>query len=100
MKLRKEIRNAAIIAAATICTYPFLNSLATLERGHADIGGEEVILAAGIIIPIMMIANGYQRWSQRKGGTHTNMNTADNTESEESILSECLSAECIIAQVE
>lgn len=76
----KRIIAAAIIAMVTIGAYPALNRLATSERGYDAFGGEELVLAFGIVIAILVLTSSTDK---KRGAAHPKANRPT-TESEHS----------------
>ncbi len=78
--MKKRIIAAAILAIAAIAAYPALNRLAVLERGYDAFGGEELVIAFGIVIAILLLAGG----ADKKRGAARPKANRPTTESEHS----------------
>lgn len=76
----KRIITAAIVAIIVIGAYPALNRLAIDERGYDAFGGEELVLAFGIIIAVLVLTSGMDK---KRGAARPKANRPT-TESEHS----------------
>lgn len=76
----KRIIAAAIVAIIAIGAYPALNRLAVEERGYDALGGEELVLAFGIVIAILVLTSS----TDKKRGAARPKANRPTTESEHS----------------
>ena len=76
----KRIITAAIIAVIVAGTHPALNRLAVESRGYDAFGGEDLVLAFGIVIAILILVSG----TDKKRGAARPKANRPTTESEHS----------------
>lgn len=76
----KRIITAVIAVIIVIGAYPALNRLAIEERGYDALGGEELVLAFGIIIAVLFLTSGMDK---KRGAARPKANRPT-TESEHS----------------
>jgi hypothetical protein len=62
--VKKRIILSAIIAAAALIAYPFLEHLGNIERGYGSkvFGGEEfTVIFFVVVIPLLLISHGTEK---------------------------------------